>query len=467
MTRTWPTGAVWLFVLAAFAVVTVFSPPAAIALAAGLAAICGIGRRFPQVGLLVVVALVPLDAIGQLETARVAVATLSVTKLVFIPALLVLVWNRVSERRPFEPTRQGTLVICFALAVLLSFALTGVHPYTFWSMRRFASAWLLFALTLYATEKARHVRYVLIAIVGACVLSAGVGVFEHLTGHNLLGIAWGDRASGASTVNPNTFATNILVAFLIALHFLLVSRPGRLRWILLGATGVLGCGIVLSFSRGVAVATVLSVLYLLYRVRKRVSRRRMTAIVCGMVVLGICAIPLIPAGYLERLASLVTEAGVDVSLIRRGAYHVIGLKLFARSPLWGVGPGSFPTYYMSPEFRYLTDTFGGGRLLHNLYLSIACQLGLIGLTCFLLLGWRAFRSLRDVAGRAPDHSFLQRAAEALNVALVAFLISSVFLPNEYQKYMWVLFALSAALPRILQSRDDHEPDQSVPSHSSP
>jgi O-antigen ligase len=143
--------------------------------------------------------------------------------------------------------------------------------------------------------------------------------------------------------------------------------------------------------------------------------------------------------------SLINEdVHTDSSLQRRWSYHVIGLHLLENNPLMGVGPGNFQQEYMSESFRYETDTFQGGRLLHNLYLSIAAQSGLITLIAFVFLGVTTLRSLWRMQGSRYEPG-IQRISVMLEMGLVSFLLNSFFLPHEYQKYLWLLLALPPAL----------------------
>jgi O-antigen ligase len=187
--------------------------------------------------------------------------------------------------------------------------------------------------------------------------------------------------------------------------------------------------------------------YLLVRMRCRIPLLRLAAVVA---VIGVIVLIFLPEEYGERLMSLVTERSTDPSLRRRLSYNIIGLDLFRQSPLWGIGPGSFPTHYAQLAYRFVGDAFGGPRMLHNTFLSIGCELGLLGLGLFLALVFVSLRDLRFVAAACPagTDDALKRAAEALEIAMVAFFISSFFLPNEHQKYMWVMFAACAAMARM-------------------
>ena len=439
--------------VAAFAVLASLHAFGAVLAGAALTAVFVLRRRAIKLGFFVLVVLVPLDTIGQLNMT--AAVPVTVTKLLFPPVFAAFLVDRVLSRRPL---RAGPLTLCvaaFGAAILCSLAFTGLQAYTLTGLRRYLGVLLLFVLATNIIETERDLRTLLIVIVASCTVSSTLGILESRMGLGWVGIrSWGtagQRLSGVSGENPNTFATNLLVAFFVSLTFALCTRRLALRTALLLLAGLLLAGITFSASRGVTLAMLVTCGYALYRLRRRVPGRWFV-LWLGVVVLGV--LPFVPGLLFERFAALLQGADADFTLQRRFAYHAIGLDLFARHPLWGVGPNAFPLHYMASEYRFLTDQSTGPRMLHNLYLLIACEFGIVGLTCFGLVVRQAFRHL-SVIPRTPARvptAFLQTAAEALRIALVAFLLGSVFLPTEHQKYLWILFAASGAAAAVWRAR---------------
>ena len=88
-----------------------------------------------------------------------------------------------------------------------------------------------------------------------------------------------------------------------------------------------------------------------------------------------------------------------------------------------------------------------GRQLHNMHLSIMVEYGLIGATFFYGMVFSAFKGAFR-AMRAPVDARIGVLATAYFYALLAYMLVSVFVPNEYNKYTWIMLGLGAALPRI-------------------
>jgi hypothetical protein len=395
-------------------------------------------------GLFVIVALVPLESLGQMGQSD--LLNMTVTKVLFPVALLALVLNHVLRGKSFILNASIFWAFVFALSLLASFFLNERSVFAVTSMRRYLSALAFYVFTLHAIRGPKDVRNLFAVLIGACAFSAGIGLVGHLLGAGPMSsrVVWigSDRLIGLSTVNPNTYAAQLSVALWLSLGLLVWEKRLRYMALLWMAILVFLLAIVMTYSRAVVVCLALSGVHFAF---KYGMARRGFRIVAVAAVIGVCLLPLIPENYGERLMSLINEdVHTDSSLQRRWSYHVIGLHLLENNPLMGVGPGNFQQEYMSESFRYETDTFQGGRLLHNLYLSIAAQSGLITLIAFVFLGVTTLRSLWRMQGSRYEPG-IQRISVMLEMGLVSFLLNSFFLPHEYQKYLWLLLALPPAL----------------------
>jgi O-antigen ligase len=267
--------------------------------------------------------------------------------------------------------------------------------------------------------------------------------------------------------DPNYFAQVLLLAIPFALLFVAKLRGGVARTAALVSAVCISGGIVLTYSRGAVLAfcAVIVLMVLLGNVRLRYA-----ALLAGLVALAIIAVPT----YRERVASLSSvssSAGaqvgssdtVDLSVQERSTEMQAALLVAENHPLLGVGPGQFPLYYQ----RYAAHTGGEvhqaikfgpekgttpQRVTHNLFLGIIANLGVVGLAVFfaiigatLRLLWRARRRLKQFG----DHSDLGLIVSGCLLALVAYLIAGAFLELAYERYLWLLLAVSAAAARVV------------------
>jgi len=177
--------------------------------------------------------------------------------------------------------------------------------------------------------------------------------------------------------------------------------------------------------------------------------------------------PLIPSNYSARIASL-SNLEKDDSLHRRGLYVVFGTDILIRHPFAGIGPGAFPimidTEYKMRFPLHLRRDMGDddttGRAAHNMYMEMAAETGLPGLLLFgalLLVTWREMRRLvRHFEEKGPAE-FLT-LARSLEVGYLSFLVTSLFLSAEYDKYLWFLFAMPVALTHVTGAWPERAPD---------
>ena len=436
--------------VAAFAILAAVSPVAAVATAGGVVLCAGALRRLedlPRAGLLLILAMVPVDYLTKLDG-----GSMTVTKLLFPVALGMLFLQRVTTGRAFAGCAQAKLVLGFAISVLLSLLLNPVTAFSIGSVQGYAGVFLLFFLTLNVVECEGDVRAMLTVLVFSCLLSAVVGMLGLSLGFLPRGIlalmAPHDmRMIGLSSVNPNTFATYVLTALLLVAYLAGTDRRAWTRALLVPIVLVMGLAIVLSRSRAVSLVAATSALVLIVRIRHRVALWKVGLFVAAVAG---CLLWMAPAQYFERVLSLLANPESDLSFQSRKSFNALALALFVEHPLLGVGPGNFSEYFTSPDFRFIVDTFGSWKMVHNLYLGVACHMGILGLGLFGAILWRAFADLSFVVRsyNEGEDGFLKRAAEAVQVALFSFLFNAFFLPMEREKYMWILFGVCAAMARI-------------------
>jgi O-antigen ligase len=129
------------------------------------------------------------------------------------------------------------------------------------------------------------------------------------------------------------------------------------------------------------------------------------------------------------------------------------------APIQGIGAGNFPVvsiHYLLEPGALLRDDFivSTPKVAHNTYLEVLAELGIVGLTLFLIVivfaigcAVRAARYAASLRDRQMDI-----LARALVVALVALLAADFFISREYSKQLWLLLALCPALLAIAARR---------------
>lgn len=217
------------------------------------------------------------------------------------------------------------------------------------------------------------------------------------------------------------------------------------------ATAAMLAGMYLTQSRGTFLAAVVATVVWVLASGPRVRRRAL--LLSPLALLGL----LIP-GVGNRLLNLVSvfEGGpayvVDPSLVERSAVQQIAAIVFADRPLFGAGPGSFPLIVHDYSSRENDLLIGTVTAPHNLYLEIAAQSGIVGLTGWLILVIGVMvlsvRSLIGLAGADPAGrrgAPTRALAAGVLGAVVGWSVASLFLHLEYFRPVLIVFALAGLL----------------------
>ena len=136
-----------------------------------------------------------------------------------------------------------------------------------------------------------------------------------------------------------------------------------------------------------------------------------------------------------------------------------GLSMWAHHPLFGVGPGNFPyTFFSNLHDVTLFPGANAKWVAHSLYIQTLAELGSAGfLTLLVMITLFAYlnaKTRQEALTRNPlgRGSFEYCVAAGLDLAMVGYLISGIFLAVLYYPHLWILLGLSVATHRICLSQ---------------
>jgi Lipid A core - O-antigen ligase and related enzymes len=254
----------------------------------------------------------------------------------------------------------------------------------------------------------------------------------------------------ASTIGEqNRFAQIMIMLIPLGLFRFWGERKKVLRALALAATGIIVLGMVLTFSRGAAVSLALLVVLMMFM---RLIKPYHLIIATGACLLLMMVIP----QYWTRLATLQGAIGIfseegnsayelDGSITGRATEMLAAAMVFADHPIIGVGSGMFKYYAQeygnTLNIRYLEED----RRAHSMYLEIAAENGALGLICFLAILYVMLRNLARTRKRwADERPELANMATSLMLAIIAYLMSGLFMHLSYMRYFWFMLALGEA-----------------------
>lgn len=406
--------------------------------------------KYPYLGVLGLIVFAHLDGISARMSKFLPLSFYELLAVGTIGAILLT--KRFEPKAPDHALslRAGNLGVLFMLAAIISGLMSADRGASFDRIQDFLIVFVIFLLVLTSAVTVERVKAAAWVLIGTGGVSALVVIADTILGTTLISTSeaattaqWegNARSSGASNMNPTTAAHMQLATTFIAAVFF-VHEP-RWRWLSGLALALGAIALLFTFARSALIAGVIAGAVLALSLR----RARLFALAAfGGVGLVVLALPFVPEAYYDRIATL-GNFSLDRTLLRRVSYILIGFDLWTQNPLLGIGPGNYPAQYAGFEYRFMPGREPVPRQLHNSYVEVLVENGIIGFSLFLAFILTAFTAA-FAAGRAVvgDASLL---AKAFAYGFLAFLIGSIFMPNEDTKFMWILPALCLAAVRLM------------------
>ncbi len=361
---------------------------------------------------------------------------------------------------PMTPEVTGVLLLSGIMAALVPFSvwpggsmtlMTGVYL-------KVVLIFVLMAGTL--TTPARLERFAWLIVLASAYLGLHAAI-DYAHGIHMVEDDRVRGSVGGVFDNPNDLALNTVAFLPIALLFA-VRRDRSAGRLVAGIAAVLMfVTIVFTKSRGGFLGLVAMLLVMLVqggRVRRGLG--------VGIVVASLAAVPLLPASFWERMAS-ITNASEDPTGSREARRTVMkeAWQAFLERPLTGVGPGEFVDY--NPPWRQ--QRF---REAHDAWLQVASETGIVGAAVFIWLvvmacrnAFRSSRSLarlrlrrrparapapRTVSGRVGDAEWqtVNLFATAMTGAVVGWIVCATFASVAYNWTFYYVFGITMATRQI-------------------
>lgn len=186
--------------------------------------------------------------------------------------------------------------------------------------------------------------------------------------------------------NPNDLAAFCILQLSMAMGLQAIEQKGPVR---LGARlgiAVLPFLILLTKSRGAFLGFAVFLTFALSGQRRRVRAIALTLLVGGLVL------AVAPEGVLDRVFALkniettgdVASADEEGSAEQRYEIWKVARSIIRENPVMGIGLGAYPAVHARYALRSdIKPTARGRRDTHSLYLNVAAETGVVGVTIFL------------------------------------------------------------------------------------
>ena len=296
-------------------------------------------------------------------------------------------------------------------------------------------------LTLTVTRVAELRRLILMQALGVALMTIAAAIVNNRTQGRLAGV--GD----ALLSNPNDLAMNIALNWPLCLVFLITVRGvvAKLFW----ATSMLVMiyALIQTYSRAGFMALAVAIVFCLWEFG---IRRRKLYLLGVAVICLVAAIAVAPGNYLKRLGTLVgqfQEGDYDRgSAEARYELLLRSVAITATHPVFGVGPGNFPSYT------------GLWRVTHNTYTQFSSECGIPALLLFFLLLGRTFLNLRYLRKmpRSPDTEEMHLYASALSASFGAYLLGAFFSSSAYELFPYYMVVYTTLLYRLALRQEERK-----------
>lgn len=407
------------------------------------------------------VLLLPFEYVTSLGTSSSGGSDRTLMSLAVVLAFCVLVATGVMGRRLQQPSAT---VVWWLLFLAWAAASTGwaVEPQMSVSYLPSAGALFLFylAASSFRITEREFDRIVWLTILGGAVAALlsvygfyfGAGFAQHATRATL--------AAGGGHVNPNRFGSCLLVPLAFGLARFLTARHRWARIFALFLLVITSLGLLLTMSRGVTIAAVVTVLVFFYRLNSlklgslRPKVRRLLVL---SVVLAIGLAAVMPASFFVRFQQSATDRGSG-----RLDIWTAGLVMFTHYPVLGAGLNNFPVVY-TKYAGYASKLYSSdGADAHNAYLAIAVEEGLVGLLLFLMVIKKQFQIVSRCRARIVGSPIMLVCCEAAFCGMLVVCLFGNFLWDKAFWFAWVLLAFAITVQTSKTSQEVALPGRPEP-----
>jgi len=302
---------------------------------------------------------------------------------------------------------------------------------------------LIVTLTLIVTvtRKVELRRLMLVQALGVALMTSAAVIANNRMQGRLAGV--GD----AMLSNPNDLAINVALNWPLCLLFLITVRgmAAKLFWAV--SMLVMIYALIETYSRAGFLALIVAIVFCLWEfgIRRKKVYVLGVAFVCLMATVAVA-----PGNYIARLETLLgkfQEGDYDRgSAEARYELLIQSLKVTATHPVFGVGPGNFPSYT------------GLWRVTHNTYTQFSSECGIPVLLLFLLLMRRVFLNLRYLRNvpRSPDTEELHLYTSALMASFGAYLLGAFFSSTGYELFPYYMVVYTTLLYRLTLAEQERK-----------
>lgn len=274
------------------------------------------------------------------------------------------------------------------------------------------------------------------------ILTQGVEFIPIAMVRGALGLA---RISG-TFLDPNKLAMFIGIGVVMLTAILIGTKASWLRsGTFLLILSFFFIVLLSTFSRSGLLSTVGGLLILLSLMKKRKAWIAALSLIAFFSIMFVLVSPFASL-VISRIGSIANVL-TDVSNRSRIFMSVSGLKMFVKSPVFGLGLRAFPELYPQYMLNQAARELPGVIESHVLPITLLAELGIAG---FVVWFWFVVRVIRQgiVSIKTMHDGYLRTIEMGLVAVFAAFLLDFMFYSDMMNNMFWLITGLMFAVPLV-------------------
>ena len=374
--------------------------------------------------------------------------------------LIAIAWLGTLRRRAREsdapvPRRLLLVLALFVVWLTLSLLWAERPDLAFKGLQPYVAAALVFTVLMTLDLTRQQIRVLAFSFLAGVTISVALGLILGVQAPSSETAIFNDGRLRGGLDDPNYLAAGIVPSIALAAGLVPGVRSFLGRIGLAGSVVILVLGLAATQSRGGFMAAAVAIAVALVVAK----RGRIVVVAFVAIIVGLVAIWFASSPTAWKRVSHTADQGNG-----RGSLWTVAIRIFKDHPVTGVGVENYsiysPRYAGGPgKLTFVTFIAEKPHVVHNVYLQLAVETGLVGLGLFLTIVASALAAAMRAARRYERRGDYEDAAlsRAVFVAVLAGLAASTFISNANGFQIWVLLAFGPLLWRNAQREPEPAP----------
>jgi len=349
----------------------------------------------------------------------------------------------IKKQRVKFPTECKLVLLLFSFMVLSSFFAVHSTSLSFSDNMIFLKVIIFYFLVINLVNSKKELN----AFIWVIIIFCSTVAFEAIRIYRYYGVARVDTVGGVH--RGANFLAAILVMVLPLIFQKINSRNIYERVICFGLMPIFLMAIVVTGSRGGTLGLLVVLGLLAWGFRRKARNVLFLALI--VLAAGVMA----PSHYWTRSKTIANYDEARTAQTRIELWK-IGLQMYQKHPLTGVGQGNF--IWITPQYTHSYSSWTReGHVAHNTFIQLLAEGGvqaLLAFLAFLVWTFRGLRRARRTFSSLPGGESLRDLSQAVEIGLIGYLVCVLFLSGTKVDIFYWLLALGPVLSFLAERETD-------------